>query len=79
MLMFLLFKLTIAERINTEDMWTPYKELQNLVERYVTSFSSTHDPQFHEFSESLRNHRQNFLTLLKNPVSINSSSNNNQH
>lgn len=54
------------ERINIQDTWTPYKELQSLVENYVTSFSSTHDPQFHEFSEALRNHRQNFLTLLKN-------------
>jgi nuclear pore complex protein Nup205 len=60
----------ILEKINTEDMWTPYKELQNLVERYVTSSPSTLDPQFHEFTETLRNHRQNFLTLLKNPVSI---------
>lgn len=55
---------------STEDMWTPYKELQCLVEKYVTSAPSTSDPQFHEFMEALRNHRQNFLTLLKNPVSI---------
>lgn len=63
------FTLIITERINIQDTWTPYKELQSLVEHYVTSFSSTHDPQFHEFSEALRNHRQNFLTLLKNLVS----------
>lgn len=48
-------------------MWTSYKELQNLVERYITSSSTTHD--LHEFTETLRNHRQNFLTLLENPVS----------
>lgn len=50
-------------------MWTPYKELQNLVERYITSAPSTNDPQYHEFMEALRNHRQNFLGLMKNPVS----------
>ena len=50
-------------------MWTPYKELQSLVERYITSSPSTHDLQYHEFTEALRNHKQNFLTLLKNPVS----------
>lgn len=53
----------------TEDMWTPYKELQSLVERYITSSPTTHDFQYHEFTEALRNHKQNFLTLLKNPVS----------
>ncbi|KAG7205199.1 hypothetical protein KM043_018287 [Ampulex compressa] len=55
------------EKITTEDMWTPYKELQSLIERYITSAPSTNDPQYHEFTETLRNHRQNFLTLLKNP------------
>ncbi|XP_011495942.1 PREDICTED: nuclear pore complex protein Nup205 [Ceratosolen solmsi marchali] len=62
-----------GEKSNTEDMWTPYKELQSLVERYVTSSPSTLDPQFHEFTETLRNHRQNFLTLLKNPPKNNKS------
>lgn len=51
-------------------MWTPYKELQSLIERYVTSSPSTADPQYHEFTEALRSYRQNFLALLKNPVSI---------
>lgn len=51
-------------------MWTPYKELQSLVDRYITSAPSSHDPQYHEFMEALRSHRQNFLTLLKNPVSV---------
>ncbi|XP_076547849.1 nuclear pore complex protein Nup205 isoform X1 [Osmia lignaria lignaria] len=55
------------EKGTTEDMWTPYKELQSLVERYITSSPTTHDLQYHEFIEALRNHRQNFLTLLKNP------------
>lgn len=53
----------------TEDMWTPYKELQNLVEKYVISGPNIQDPQYHELTEALRNHRQNFLTILKNPVS----------
>ncbi|XP_058800977.1 nuclear pore complex protein Nup205 isoform X2 [Phymastichus coffea] len=53
--------------MSTEDMWTPYKELQSLIEQYVTSSPNTCDPQYHEFSEALRNYRQNFLSLLKNP------------
>ncbi|XP_012279262.1 nuclear pore complex protein Nup205 isoform X2 [Orussus abietinus] len=53
--------------MNGEDMWTPYKKLQSLIEKYITSAESTNDPQYHEFTEALRNHRQNFLTLLKNP------------
>ncbi|XP_076242862.1 nuclear pore complex protein Nup205 [Calliopsis andreniformis] len=55
------------EKATTEDMWTPYKELQSLVERYITSSPTIHDLQYHEFTEALRNHRQNFLTLLQNP------------
>ncbi|XP_011172617.2 nuclear pore complex protein Nup205 [Solenopsis invicta] len=51
----------------TEDMWTPYKELQSLVEKYVISVPDIQDPQYHELTEALRNHRQNFLTILKNP------------
>lgn len=58
------------EETSTEDIWTPYKELQNLVVRSITLAPSMHDPQYHEFIEALRNHRQNFFTLLKNPVSI---------
>ncbi|KAJ8683712.1 hypothetical protein QAD02_019504 [Eretmocerus hayati] len=60
-------KLYTLEKNSTEDMWTPYKDLQSLVERYVSSAPSTLDPQFHEFTETLRDYRQNFLTLLKNP------------
>ena len=54
----------------TEDMWTPYKELQSLVEKYIISVPNIQDPQYHELTEALRNHRQNFLTILKNPVSF---------
>lgn len=51
-------------------MWTPYKELQNLVDKYIVSVSAIQDPQYHELTEALRNHRQNFLAILKNPVSV---------
>ncbi|XP_046735126.1 nuclear pore complex protein Nup205 [Diprion similis] len=56
------------EKTSTEDMWTPYKELQSLVDQYITSAPSSHDPQYHEFMEALRNHRQNFLNILSNPA-----------
>lgn len=61
--------MNFIEKEITQDMWTPYKELQSLVERYITSSPTTYDLQYPEFTEALRNHRQNFLTLLKNPVS----------
>lgn len=59
----------ITEKSTTQDMWTPYKELQSLVERYITPSPTTPYLHYLEFTEALRNHRQNFLTLLKNPVS----------
>lgn len=58
------------EKTGIDDAWTPFKELQNFIERYVVSASTTHDPQYHEFMETLRNHRQNFLSLLKNQVNF---------
>ncbi|XP_034945477.1 nuclear pore complex protein Nup205 [Chelonus insularis] len=58
--------MTEADQSSNEDCWTPYKQLQNLVERYVILTPSTPDPQYHEFMEALRIHRQNFLTLMKN-------------
>lgn len=51
-------------------MWTPYKELQSLIDKYIISVPDIQDPQYHELTEALRNHRQNFLAILKNPVSI---------
>ena len=57
------------EKSITQDMWTPYKELQSLVERYITPSPTTPYLHYLEFTEALRNHRQNFLTLLKNPPS----------
>ncbi|XP_014480279.1 PREDICTED: nuclear pore complex protein Nup205 [Dinoponera quadriceps] len=55
------------DKITTEDMWTPYKELQSLVDKYIISVPDIQDPQYHELTEALRNHRQNFLAILKNP------------
>lgn len=50
-----------------EDLWTPFKELQSLVERAVCSEDdSILDP----LQKALQKHKQNFLTLLKNPVCI---------
>lgn len=59
----------MTEKTGINDAWTSFKELQNFIERYVVSASTTHDPQYHEFMETLRNHRQNFLSLMKNQVS----------
>ncbi|KAG8041529.1 hypothetical protein G9C98_002822 [Cotesia typhae] len=56
----------MTEKTGINDAWTSFKELQNFIERYVVSASTTHDPQYHEFMETLRNHRQNFLSLMKN-------------
>ncbi|XP_044009117.1 nuclear pore complex protein Nup205 [Aphidius gifuensis] len=55
------------EKSTAGDTWTPYKELHNLIETYVISSSNVQDPQYHELMEVLRNYRQNFLTLMKNP------------
>lgn len=50
-----------------EDLWTPFKELQSLVERAV---SSEDDSILDHLQKALQKHKQNFLTLLKNPVCI---------
>lgn len=47
-----------------EDMWTPFKELQSLVETAVTSKEVL---IFDQFEKALQKHKQNFLTILKNP------------
>ncbi|XP_067003269.1 nuclear pore complex protein Nup205 [Anabrus simplex] len=49
----------------TEDMWTPFKELQTFVENVV---SKPVKGTMRDLQETLRNHKQNFLTLLKNPA-----------
>lgn len=45
-------------------MWTPFRELQSFVENSIAKPEEC--PQ--DFERILSNHRQNFLTLLKNPV-----------
>uniref|UniRef100_A0A336MB53 CSON014651 protein n=1 Tax=Culicoides sonorensis TaxID=179676 RepID=A0A336MB53_CULSO len=48
-----------------DDMWTPFKHLQSVVESYLSSNSS--DSNLSELEVVLRKHKQNFTTLLKNP------------
>lgn len=48
------------------DMWSPYKELLNTVEAVIARPSSSVSPNFIQL---LKKHKQNFITLLKNPVS----------
>lgn len=48
------------------DMWSPYKELLNTVEAVVARPSASVSPHFIQL---LKKHKQNFITLLKNPVS----------
>lgn len=51
----------------SEDMWTPYKELVTIVNQYVGRPTTG---SYAPFEAALRRHRQNFLSLMKNPVSI---------
>uniref|UniRef100_T1HVP0 Uncharacterized protein n=1 Tax=Rhodnius prolixus TaxID=13249 RepID=T1HVP0_RHOPR len=44
-------------------MWTPYKRLQAVIETTV----SNPNANLEEFERTLQEHRQNYLTLLKNP------------
>lgn len=46
-----------------EDMWTPFRELQSIVENSIAKPEECPP----DFERMLLNHRQNFLTLLKNP------------
>ncbi|RZF40837.1 hypothetical protein LSTR_LSTR003347 [Laodelphax striatellus] len=47
-----------------EDLWTPFKELLTVVEGAV---SKTVDSVLEQLEKYLQKHKQNFLTLLKNP------------
>jgi hypothetical protein len=49
------------------DMWTPYKELQSIIEAVV---SRPVQGVLKQVEGVLRKHKQNFITLLKNPVRI---------
>lgn len=48
------------------DMWSPYKELLVTVEAVLSKPEGNVPPKFVEL---LKRHKQNFITLLKNPVS----------
>jgi hypothetical protein len=48
-------------------MWTPFKELQTIVEAVV---SRPVQGVLKQVEGVLRKHKQNFITLLKNPVRI---------
>lgn len=52
------------EEQHNEDMWTPYRELQAAVENAIVR---PDECSVEDFEKLLANHRQNFLTLLKNP------------
>ncbi|KAL1130570.1 hypothetical protein AAG570_011816 [Ranatra chinensis] len=45
-------------------MWTPYKEFQRIVEVAIANPTQSN---FENLQSALQKHRQNFLTLLKNP------------
>jgi hypothetical protein len=49
----------------SEDMWTPFKELQTIVEAVV---SRPVQGVLKQVEGILRKHKQNFIALLKNPV-----------
>lgn len=50
-------------------MWSPYKELLVTVEAVLSKPDGNVPPKFIEL---LKRHKQNFITLLKNPVSMKS-------
>lgn len=47
-------------------MWTPFKHLQNVVESYLASNNG--EANLSDLEVILRKHKQNFTTLLRNPV-----------
>jgi len=49
----------------SDDMWTPFKELQAVVQTVV---SRPVQGVLKQVEGILRKHKQNFITLLKNPV-----------
>lgn len=52
----------------TEDMWTPYKELQKEIEYHLTRDLKQIST---EFEALLKQYKQNFFNLLQNSVSFN--------
>ncbi|XP_021914767.1 nuclear pore complex protein Nup205 isoform X2 [Zootermopsis nevadensis] len=54
----------MSEVVKSEDIWTPYKEMQSIVEAVV---SRPVQGVLKQVEGVLRKHKQNFITLLKNP------------
>ncbi|XP_071446352.1 nuclear pore complex protein Nup205-like [Hetaerina americana] len=48
-----------------DDMWTPFKELQGIVEECISNPGQTNSLK--RLEGALRKHKQNFITILKNP------------
>lgn len=49
------------------DMWTPYKQLCNTVEKCIIE---SNDACFGTLQATFQKYKQNFLNVLKNPVSF---------
>lgn len=50
-----------------EDMWTPYKHLHSVIEKSVVHSTKS---SLSQLEVVLRKHKQNFSTILRNPVII---------
>ncbi|CAG2064678.1 unnamed protein product, partial [Timema podura] len=53
------------EGVKSQDMWTPFKELQSVVDAVLAKPAPG---ALTQLKQVLRKHKQNFITLLKNPV-----------
>nr|CAD7264264.1 unnamed protein product [Timema shepardi] len=53
-----------AEGVKNQDMWTPFKELQSVVDAVLANPAPG---ALTQLKQVLRKHKQNFITLLKNP------------
>jgi nuclear pore complex protein Nup205 len=51
-----------------DDLWTPFKHFQSVIEAYLQPNPT--ETNITNLEQILRKHKQNFSTLLKNPVSI---------
>nr|CAD7403935.1 unnamed protein product [Timema poppensis] len=55
---------TVDEGVKSQDMWTPFKELQSVVDAVLANPAPG---ALTQLKQVLRKHKQNFITLLKNP------------
>lgn len=53
--------------VTPDDLWTPFKQLNKVVEAHLTGRAS--DSSNLNLELYLRKYKQNFINLLKNPVS----------